>query len=101
LSLSQCDWNFGIDKHLRSLIVLHSYNDVGAKLKSFVPIIKATSSGYTTVVENDRLDSAIVEKKKMRSLKEIDFRNCLNLIDTDVSIICSLHTMVRRELSAI
>jgi hypothetical protein len=75
---------------------LCSYNDAGAKLKSFVPIIKTAASGYTTVAESDRLDSDVVEKKKMRSLKEIDFRNCASLIDTDISILCSLHSTVSR-----
>ncbi|CAM6126768.1 unnamed protein product [Calypogeia fissa] len=73
-----------------------SFKRCGAKLKSFVPIVKAAATGYTTVAENDRLDSPVTDKKKLRSLKEIDFRNCANLIDTDISILCSLHTTLEK-----
>ncbi|BFI40812.1 hypothetical protein MPTK2_7g90050P [Marchantia polymorpha subsp. ruderalis] len=84
----------GVATHpnLRSL----SFKLRGLKLKSFVSIIRAAATNNSSTKDNiSKLESEGGEKKKSRSLTSVGFRNCMHLLDTDVSLLCSLHSEVR------
>ncbi|BBN17250.1 hypothetical protein MPTK1_7g13060 [Marchantia polymorpha subsp. ruderalis] len=93
-----CDWRSspkmffgGVASHqnIRSLI----FKRRGLKLKSFVSIIRAAAtSNSSTKVNISKLESEGGEKKKSGFLTSVGFKNCMHLLDTDVSLLCSLHS---------
>ncbi|KAL3693790.1 hypothetical protein R1sor_007441 [Riccia sorocarpa] len=88
LSVSSLESMVAAYPNLKSL----SFKRCGLKLKSFVSIIRAAAMGNSTKENINKLDYETLEKKQIRSLTYVDFKNCLHLLDTDVNLLCSLHT---------
>lgn len=61
---------------------------LGAKLKTFIPLLEAATGSNTDSVRG------VPVFWRRSSLKAVDFRGCVHLKDSDIAELCWLHSKV-------